>query len=131
MNPEAFFVYGTLRPDCGNDVLWRGDASHEPATLVGFEMFSTSHGGFPFIRYGLGTVVGDLVTPYVGEYDHMLYRMDQLEGEGSLYKREAVTVQTSQGDTEAWVYVGLAPTMIQRGTPIASGDWHDARRLRA
>jgi len=72
---RPFAVYGTLRPGCGNDRLWQGNAA--PIGLghvTGFRL--VSNGAFP---YAVPTedqrIVVEMVMPHVGRYADILWRM--------------------------------------------------------
>ncbi|MBR4341229.1 MAG: gamma-glutamylcyclotransferase [Lachnospiraceae bacterium] len=99
---EAFvFVYGTLLKGKGNynhflapaDPVMRGE-------IDGFVMYEL--GSFPGIVKGEGKVKGEV---YKVSKDQ-LSRIDQLEGEGSLYLRETAVVEDDCFNrVEAYVYV--------------------------
>ena len=101
---EAFvFVYGTLLKGRSNyarflapaDPVMRGE-------IKGFEMYDL--GAFPGVVKGNGTVKGEVYRVTKAE----LERIDRLEGEGSLYVKELVTVKgylTEDNDLSAYVYI--------------------------
>lgn len=82
MNRLPIFVYGTLRPGHGNARLWRGVAGAEfdgSCYVVGYAL--VSNGGFPYmVPAAAAQTTGALITPAVDQYDHVLARMDALEG---------------------------------------------------
>lgn len=120
------FVYGTLRPGWGNALLWDGRAAphHDgDAVVLGYRL--TSSGGFPYLVADDGSATaGTLIEPEPADYEHVLARMDALEGyeQGSRhnhYERVHVVVHTPEGPVLAWVYV-----------PSAHGTADHARSLR-
>ena len=101
---ESFiFVYGTLLK--GRSNYERHLAPANPVMrgeIEGFEMYDL--GSFPGVVKGIGRVKGEVyrVTK------EQLERIDFLEGEGSLYKKEAVTVKgnfSEDGEVTAYVYL--------------------------
>lgn len=129
------FVYGTLLEGFGNysNILKGNVDSIKPATLEGFQMYSVSGGGFPAILPGKGTVVGELMYIEERKYNHILKRLDQLEGyyetseRHSMYLRRTMKVTTESGEeVEAYVYIW------NRGIPgpkVESGDWRSYKEL--
>jgi len=118
---RPFAVYGTLRPGCGNDRLWQGNAA--PIGLghvTGFRL--VSNGAFP---YAVPTedqrIVVEMVMPHVGRYADILWRMDALEGVPHHYTRERVTVAHRGETTECWMYVPVHD--VGRMPTVPGGDW--------
>lgn len=97
------FVYGTLLK--GQSNYERYLAPLEPVmrgTIEGFNMFDL--GAFPAVIYGDDIVKGEI---YKVSWN-MLDRIDRLEGEGVLYKKEKVKVKSYEYDeVEAYVYLYL------------------------
>jgi gamma-glutamylcyclotransferase (GGCT)/AIG2-like uncharacterized protein YtfP len=132
--PDAFFVYGTLRPGQPNfGRISRLVAEVEPAMLPHHVLYG--HGlPFPYATPGAGRVVGDLLRIRPGWIEGALRILDLLEGyrgEGlrNHYERRAASVVTADGRQAAWVYLASASVLV-RLTPdqaLPSGDW--CRRL--
>lgn len=126
MKQLPVFVYGTLRPGCGNFAwtLAGNTAAITPATLDGATMYRGP--GFPYVAAGDGVVVGDLIDITADRYDDVLATLDGLEGYrpghrgGSHYDRVQCTVMTPDGPRQAWVY--MVNQQLGR-EPIPSGDW--------
>lgn len=105
-----FFVYGTLKRGFPNArcIPTEHIQSVVPASLKGFNMYSA--GGFPAIVRGDGVVQGELITlKDDAPAQDILKRVDRLEGEGRMYKRESLNVLdvSAQEPQEAYVYVWL------------------------
>jgi len=124
------FVYGTLRPDCGNDVLWRGKAHARFDGLAILPRFRLVSGGaFPFaLPDADADAVGALIVPNDGEYDEVLARMDRLEGYPRFYDRLMVAVDTPDGIVKAWVYTPAHPDEYDHLADVPDGDWHNVSR---
>lgn len=96
---DRLFVYGTLQSGQSRHHLLNG-LRYEKATLYGYKKVQPPSLGFPFIiEDPMASVSGEIyfeVTPLQWE------ELDKAEGEGSLYHRILVEVET----TEKWtVYV--------------------------
>lgn len=122
------FVYGTLRPGHGNARMWEGhgDGLHDgAATVLGYRL--TSNGGFPYLVADDGSVTaGCLVEPEPAEYEHVLARMDALEGYAqhsrhNHYERVHVVVHTPEGPVLAWVYIPAAGEMADHARSLRNG----------
>jgi gamma-glutamylcyclotransferase (GGCT)/AIG2-like uncharacterized protein YtfP len=110
------FVYGTLMPgQCRWPLLSPFAGSWQPATATG-QLWDTGR-GYPAACFdsGGGPVPGVLVTLAEGVAGAALRRLDEIEGEGSLYRR--VEISTSGGP--ALSYEWLGPTYGLR--PLAGG----------
>ena len=99
---EFIFVYGTLLKGRSNYNRFLAPAEPEMrGEIEGFEMYDLS--AFPAIVKGEGRVKGEVykVTP------EQLARIDRLEGEGTLYKKEKVKVEGYNlfEELDAYVYV--------------------------
>lgn len=77
-------------------------------------------------------VFGELIEVQPDHYQRLLRLLDGLEDyvpgrAGNLYERIVVTVQTANGEREAWVYVAgrAAEAAIRRGELrwISNGEW--------
>ena len=137
------FVYGTLRPGCGNyqHRLSGLTVQERPATARGLALYRS---GIPYaIRQVGSTVTGTLITIKLDCYEQVLRSLDQLEGfrpeepELSHYLRETTSITAttpiSGGGTFqtfhiAWVYLASPTVDLTRMRPVPNGDWlADAR----
>jgi gamma-glutamylcyclotransferase (GGCT)/AIG2-like uncharacterized protein YtfP len=87
-----------------------------PARLRGAALYD--FGSFPGAYRAEGTIQG-----FVLQVDPLaLEVLDPLEGHPDMYYREQVTVESQDGEMEAWIY--WAPNELKpMGTPIPNGDW--------
>ena len=125
MTDHYLFVYGTLRPPRPDtpaaDVRYFPAIadyirSHQPATLVNAALYDL--GAYPAATPGDGVIQGDLLL--VDEA--ALPIADRIEGHPTYYRRTQVTVQTTTGAVDAWIY--WAPPGLTTGRPhITNGDW--------
>ena len=114
-NTEPVFVYGTLM---------QGESAHSrladavfagKAILRGYAVYSVSW--YPgIVPEEKEAVLGELY--YVSK--QMIPGMDEYEGEGTLYQRKTVTVETQYGKKEAYAYIYLNKVF---GNPIKGGRW--------
>ncbi|MBR3179222.1 MAG: gamma-glutamylcyclotransferase [Clostridia bacterium] len=114
-NTEPVFVYGTLM---------QGESAHSrladavyagKAILRGYAVYSVSW--YPgIVPEEKEAVLGELY--YVSK--QMIPGMDEYEGEGTLYQRKTVTVETQYGKKEAYAYIYLQKVS---GDPIRGGRW--------
>lgn len=104
-----FFVYGTLRPGCGNTWAWSelGDARHDGnAVKIGHRL--TTNGGFPYaVPAASAQTVGTLIYPRDDAHAIVLDNMDRLESEGRMYRRIETAVLADGIPTMCWMYEGL------------------------
>jgi len=108
VNPEneAFiFVYGTLLKGQSNYERFLAPAEPEMrGEIEGFDMFELGY--FPGVVKGNGRVKGEVYKVS----REQLNRIDSLEGEGVLYKKEKVTVQgyclTERVEAYVYIYLG-------------------------
>lgn len=108
------FVYGTLK---------RGGRLHshnmKGATFVGqdriagVDLFRIQW--YPAAKLGSGTLHGEVYEIN----DEILARMDQVEGEGTLYKRKQLT---TVGGYQSWVYLYL--DSVDPSRKIESGNFN-------
>lgn len=122
---QYLFVYGTLRPPKPNTL--PEDAryypaiaalirSHQPATLAGAALYDL--GAYPAATPGEGVIQGDLLQIEATA----LPIADRIEGHPTFFRRAAVTVQTAQGEVNAWIY--WAPPGLTTGRArIVDGNW--------
>lgn len=116
-NTNPCFVYGTLMRGERAEVLLTGARYVGDAALRDYAVYDL--GPFPgILPCEGGKAVGELW--YVDEAT--LRALDRYEGEGTLYRRERVTVETESGGTEAYAYVYMLPVS---GRPVR-GRWHAA-----
>lgn len=132
-----FFVYGTLRPGCGNTWAWEGLA--EPVadgTTIKIGHRLTTHGGFPWaIESPMCQTVGTLIVPHDAEsYDTVLDNMDRLEGEGFMYRRIRTAVLVDGVPVKCWMYeaIGDRPRLLPDVATNDAGrfDWIAQRHAR-
>lgn len=111
MSDLPFFVYGTLRPGCGNDRFWvdRATATDDGvAYVIGWKL--VTNGGFPYlVRAASAQSVGCLVRPRREHYDRVRDSFDALEGVPRHYLRIEVAVMTPAGPVMAWTYTPTHP----------------------
>lgn len=101
---QLLFVYGTLMRNGRAEDYLSGSEFIGKAILKDYAMYKINHGDFPGIVSKKGEwVEGELYlirdTDCVG--------LDRYEGEGTLYHREIVTVESSTGQKQAWAYIYL------------------------
>ena len=85
------FVYGTLMTDQPNhDAFLKGSCKIADGWIDGYDMYDL--GSFPGIKEGEGQVFGEVYSVT----DEELEQIDCLEGEGFLYLRIPVTVNTDE-----------------------------------
>jgi gamma-glutamylcyclotransferase (GGCT)/AIG2-like uncharacterized protein YtfP len=102
---RSVFVYGTLMPGGTRwDALSPFATSWEPATANG-ELWDTGH-GFPAARFGVGAAVIHGYVVNIGDdcWPAAIRRLDEIEGEGALYRR--CEVQTSRGSATTYEWMG-------------------------
>jgi gamma-glutamylcyclotransferase (GGCT)/AIG2-like uncharacterized protein YtfP len=101
MEYNCLFVYGTLQSGQSRHHLL-ANLRYEKATLRGYRKLQPPELGFPFIvEDPEASVLGEIyyeVTPDQWE------ELDRVEGEGSLYHRILVEVETGNKKLTAYVY---------------------------
>lgn len=131
-----YFVYGTLRPEGGNDdTWWRHRAT------VKFDGFCIAHDyglvgrGIPFAvrrkllvayRGEAGPAIGTLIVPPEDPdaQQGLRWDLDQLEGHPHCYVRTPTFVATPDGNVLAWIYVMVSlDWMGERYAVIENGDY--------
>lgn len=136
------FVYGTLRPGCGNDRLWRGRATvvnTEPAVCPGLRL--VTGGAFPYaLPHADSETIGDVITANPGEWAELIADLDMLEGfradrpDDSLYVRRPVGVGLVDVDgsimsyERVWTYVAAHVGHVSRLRPVPGNDWMEVVR---
>ena len=101
---QLVFVYGTLMRKGSAEDLLTGCTYSGKAILKDFAMYNLERGRYPGIISKRGEwVEGELYIIH----DNDFARLDQYEGEGVLYQRELVTVESSTGQKQAWAYIYL------------------------
>lgn len=99
---QLLFVYGTLMRSGRAEDLLSGCSFLGKAILKDYAMFDL--GRYPGIIAQDGEwVEGELYFTHGSSFE----RLDEYEGEGSLYRRELLTVECSFGLQQAWAYVYL------------------------
>jgi gamma-glutamylaminecyclotransferase len=103
---HTVFVYGTLKQGYGNYARILAGNSNFLGTAVTDGKFKMLDSGFPVllsVQSGGKHVAGEVFEVN----DAVLKRLDQLEGEGSMYDRKLVTVQMESGEfVQAYIYIG-------------------------
>jgi gamma-glutamylcyclotransferase (GGCT)/AIG2-like uncharacterized protein YtfP len=119
------FVYGTLRPGCGNDRLWRGKASATHNGDVFVSGYRLVHNGwFPYaLADDKSIAVGCLVNPFPAFELEVLARLDALEGVPHHYLRLEVDAHTPDGVTRAWMYVPNYDRSMSNMPAVPGNDW--------
>lgn len=128
------FVYGTLRPECGNSDLWRklgGTARYDGEVRAhGWAMMSR---GIPFaVRIdsinSAPYIVGCLIHPPQNSDAALAMResLDRLEGHPHWYERIVIKVRTPNGDVPAWIYDG---SKVAHGELVPNGDYYSTRAV--
>lgn len=130
MDPEAFFVYGTLRPDDTSNAEWTKPFNEGmesfPARLFGHRLYI---GAYAFVispdpvAEPTDCVVGHVLRPKEKkDWKQKLEDADKIEGYPIYYGRRVVTATLSDGSSlAAWVYFcRVDPSKWKR---IPSGDW--------
>ena len=99
---ENMFVYGTLRHDRSRGHVL-GDLEYKQATLPNYKKISPPTLGFPFIvQKESAEVQGEV---YFKVSRDLVRQIDMIEGEGSLYHRIIVEVETIDGEqVKAYTY---------------------------
>ena len=96
------FVYGTLQHGQSRNYILKG-LTFQKASLSGYQKISLSHLGFPIIIQDKESKVKGEV--YNGLDNSLFQEIDIIEGEGSLYHRLLVNVETLEGESLlAFVY---------------------------
>ena len=99
---QLVFVYGSLMRNGSAEDLLSGCTYSGKAILKDFAMFNLRR--YPGIISKRGEwVEGELYIIHNNDFA----RLDQYEGEGILYQRELVTVESSTGQKQAWAYIYL------------------------
>jgi len=122
-----YAVYGTLRPGCGNDVLWEGIGNLGATGFVSnFKMVTGKSRSFPYaLPAPHGSIVTELVYPVEGFERVLRDRFDTLEGYPNFYDRKIVKVETVWGFVEAWLYFAPSTTFLGETVNVFCGDWVD------
>ena len=95
------FVYGTLMKGCRNHRLLINEKFIGEGKIQNYGLYNVTS-SYP------GVILKDGASVLGGIYDvskKTLEKLDQLEGEGSLYIRRAVSVETANGAMEAYTYL--------------------------
>ncbi len=105
---DAIFVYGTLRRGAENHALVAHARRAEPARARGRIFWLPA--GYPALvpgeGEGAGAVEGELLEFDGAVLDATLRALDAFEGEGELYLRREIEVETASGRRiVAWAYV--------------------------
>lgn len=131
MSDTPIFVYGSLRPNMGNDGWWTGIATphHDGNAYVdGFRL--VHNGAFPYAIESEGsTTVGCLLYPDPDWGDLVLKNFDTLEGFPRHYDRKIVQVTIPGRSVSAWMYYVPADRtwITARCKPVPNNDWSDSQ----
>ncbi|MFW9856754.1 MAG: gamma-glutamylcyclotransferase [Candidatus Thorarchaeota archaeon] len=102
MECDRLFVYGTLQSGQSRHHLLAG-LMYENATLHGYRKIQSPDLGFPFIvENARSSVLGEV---YFNVTSSHWVELDRVEGEGSLYHRTLVEVETLTEKLMAYVYI--------------------------
>ncbi|MCS7058771.1 MAG: gamma-glutamylcyclotransferase [Meiothermus sp.] len=125
MEPEAVFVYGTLKQGQRNFEVARraGWLCSEAAYVEGFQLYHLPRGsgrsyGYPAAVYGEGRVWGEV--QWFAELARALLLLDRLEDEGQEYRRVAAWAHT-EGKGRVWVWLYVYPSLAR--VQEAQGRW--------
>lgn len=118
-----YAVYGTLRPKCGNDWLWKDMAVCIGSTTVdGYRL--VTNGSFPYAIPAEGQqIVVDLIAPSVEHAAVLRTRLDRLEGYPDHYDRVLVQVTFDDAQINVWLYTPNDPYYIEDAVPVPGNDW--------
>lgn len=118
--PREVFVYGTLMRGHGNNHLLKetNGYSYNLARLNGYALYEVA--SFP----GIVAEEGEAVKGELYHIDDQILKaLDQLEGEGSLYIRKKVMVETDNGDREVYTYVWNNSVLGKRKLCFSEQPW--------
>ena len=117
-----YAVYGSLRPGCGNDVLWHGRAvaSEQSFRVEGFRLVTSTGLGYPFaLRSSRDSICVDLIYPKSEWAFELRKDLDRLEGYPDFYTRTSVNVE----GVTALLYLPAEPQRYSHLQPVLDGDW--------
>ena len=127
--PLPIFVYGTLMLGQPNDYIWQDAIARIESAFLP-EGCLYDNGYYPVLtKEPYGRVKGQLIHLKQDQYEHILARLDALEGfdpaspQDSVFTRASISVITRHGESvDAWTYTGNKEQL--RGLPIIEqGDW--------
>ena len=95
------FVYGTLMKGCRNHRLLINEKYIGEGKIQNYGLYNVTSSYPGVIQKGGTSVLGEIYN--VSE--KTLEKLDELEGEGSLYIRRAVSVETANAVMEAYTYI--------------------------
>ncbi len=137
-SPEAVFVYGTLKQGERNFEVSRqaGWLRSEPAYLEGFRLYHIPQSdnrpyAYPGVLKGEGRVWGEV--QWFADLEQALVLLDQLEDEGSEYRRSPITAYLAErggAPCRVWVYVYSSPQAMRSvgGLWLPEGVWGEQMR---
>ncbi len=134
MNPEAVFVYGTLKQGERNFAvsLEAGWIRSEPAYVEGFQLFHIPRRErlpycYPAVVQGAGRVWGEV--QWFADLGQALVSLDILEDEGHEYLRVTTVAHLpgQVGKLPVWIYVypGLQSIQAASGLWLPDGVWRE------
>ncbi|RCX07884.1 gamma-glutamylcyclotransferase (GGCT)/AIG2-like uncharacterized protein YtfP [Anaerobacterium chartisolvens] len=112
------FVYGSLMRGYWNHPLLDNEKYAGAATVKGYGLYNVA--SYPGVvrREGVG-VRGELYDVC----ERTLSVLDQLEDEGDMYIRRAVTAETDEGEAEAFIYVWNGSVREDDYVPLEKLPW--------
>tara|TARA_R110002020_G_scaffold121916_3_gene277037 strand:+ start:30266 stop:30703 length:438 start_codon:yes stop_codon:yes gene_type:complete len=128
LDPQSFFVYGTLRTDLNRVSIDTDVSVIGSASMQNSKMYDA--GAYPAVTESDNP--NDRVHGQVISYEHLddadwelrLRMLDLYEGVPNLYQRELVTVDLDDGQSViVWTYIYNRPT--DSLNPIDGGDWKE------
>lgn len=129
------FVYGSLRPKFFNFEKYLEGKTIEikPATIKGMDLYHMPYKGYPAIRPGKGTVVGEIIT--VKDYDNTVKAIDIMEGfisennPKNEYHKILLEAEHISGEKEkCYTYfynVDIDNNFKNEAIHIPNGDWKE------
>lgn len=116
-------TYGTLRPGCRAEALWKNYGGHHviTGTVDGYAL--RDYGPFP---YAVPMPGHRIIVDVIAVPTELLARLDDYEGYPGHYDRLPVTVETIEkmGHLfDVWLYTPADPDDVSDLPIIPSGDW--------
>lgn len=121
-----YAVYGSLRPDCGNDGLWRNRANVRDGKwfVDGYRLVAHRSGMFPFaLPSPFGHICVDLIDPLPHLQEDLRIDFDLLEGYPNFYNRIKVDVHGENSQCVAWLYTPNDSESYEHLPRVSDGNW--------
>lgn len=106
------FVYGTLMSTQVQRMVMRRAPQSVPAVLQDYKRYAVQRAHFPGIVEEPQAETRGLLLKDVSKEE--LASLDRYEGEGSLYERRQVQVETGDGFEEAYTYVFMHRASLEK-----------------